>query len=415
MFKVSFSDCIGVAGIALAILLVVLDKAGKLKGGWLYGLLFVAGVMTLFVAIGNEWVMDAPEKWRVWKGVLMFCTVGLTYSGIAIWIASPGETAREPELTGTPKLTNDLPALENKAEPSKPAPLSTPNSAELQFTFWPINPDNEKLKDHISLPIVNGIVTVTFSAKNVGTAQADNGQVWIQLCDECAFAEEPGGTTAPKDDPKVRRKRFDILHMGSYFEGTTLKIAPRVGLTSFKIALKYSCEHCSPVENKRPQKLTVNIEPPPTVSAQQPPLSSSLAVSQKVAEASEALRGLCKQWQYDEHSLQAEKYDEEVNEIPPLDAHKQNVKDLEFRILLLNQNYGRKVVRTVADANGLRGILRLRIPTGEEIVEDDTEEQTFQELMEAVSAIRDPMRCPASAMTAAANYIDNLGKRVPKN
>ena len=87
MVKISFSDEIGVAGIALAILWVVLDKAGKLKGGWLYWLLVVAGVMTLFIAVGNGWVTDAPGKWRIWRGVLMVCAVGLTYSGIAIWIA----------------------------------------------------------------------------------------------------------------------------------------------------------------------------------------------------------------------------------------------------------------------------------------------------------------------------------------
>ncbi|HZW95771.1 MAG TPA: hypothetical protein VFF64_22680 [Candidatus Eremiobacteraceae bacterium] len=153
------------------------------------------------------------------------------------------------------------------------APKETPKeSAKLQFTFWPINPNDEKLRDEISLPAVNGVVTVTVSAKNIGTAQADNGQIWIQLCDDCTFAEEPEGSTAPKDDPTVRRKHFDILHMGSYFEGTTLKIAPRAGLTSFKIALKYSCEHCPPVENKHPQTLKVNIvEPAAAVST--PPAS----------------------------------------------------------------------------------------------------------------------------------------------
>jgi hypothetical protein len=95
MDKVSFSDGIGVAGIVLAILLVVLDKAGKLKGGWLYGLLFLAGVMTLFIAVGNGWVMDAPTKWKLWRGLLSFCVVGFTYSGLAIWIAPKGEVEGE--------------------------------------------------------------------------------------------------------------------------------------------------------------------------------------------------------------------------------------------------------------------------------------------------------------------------------
>jgi hypothetical protein len=86
MGKVSFSDGIGVAGIALAILLVVLDKAGKLKGGWLYGLLFLAGLMTLFIALGNVWVTDAPARWRIWRTLLMACFVGFAYSALAIWI-----------------------------------------------------------------------------------------------------------------------------------------------------------------------------------------------------------------------------------------------------------------------------------------------------------------------------------------
>ncbi|MFZ0212195.1 MAG: hypothetical protein WBE20_08960 [Candidatus Acidiferrales bacterium] len=95
MVKVSSSDVIGVAGIILAMLLVVLDKAGKLKGGWLYGLLFLAGVMTLFVAVGNEWVTDAPTKWRLWRGLSMCCVIGLAYSGLALWIA--------PSKGGTPE------------------------------------------------------------------------------------------------------------------------------------------------------------------------------------------------------------------------------------------------------------------------------------------------------------------------
>jgi hypothetical protein len=114
MVKVSFSDCIGVAGIALAFLLVVLDKAGKLKGGWLYGLLVAAGVMTLFIAIGNEWVMDAPTKWRIWRGALMVCIVGLAYSGIAIWIAPDRqqvETGKEPVPTPPKAVAEEGPRL----------------------------------------------------------------------------------------------------------------------------------------------------------------------------------------------------------------------------------------------------------------------------------------------------------------
>jgi hypothetical protein len=85
-YRLSFADGIGIVGMILAVVCLVLDKAAKLKGGWLVGLLILAGAMTLFLAIGNSWVLDAPQKWKLWRGILMFSLVALTYSGLAIWI-----------------------------------------------------------------------------------------------------------------------------------------------------------------------------------------------------------------------------------------------------------------------------------------------------------------------------------------
>jgi hypothetical protein len=89
MEKISFSDVVGIGGIIFATVLLVLDKAGKLKGGWLFGLLCVAGAMTLFIALGNSWVIDAPSKWKLWRGGLMVCFVIFSYSGLAILISTP--------------------------------------------------------------------------------------------------------------------------------------------------------------------------------------------------------------------------------------------------------------------------------------------------------------------------------------
>jgi hypothetical protein len=84
----SWSDIVGIAGIVFAILLFVLDKAGKLHGGWLYGLLALAAAMTLFIVIGNSWVLDSG-KWKAWRVVFMACTTLLLYSGMAVWIYEP--------------------------------------------------------------------------------------------------------------------------------------------------------------------------------------------------------------------------------------------------------------------------------------------------------------------------------------
>ena len=143
--------------------------------------------------------------------------------------------------------------------PPPPMKYRKPLRANLRFAFWPVAAD-EQLVDTVSKSIENGAVTVSFTAKNEGNAQADNGQIWIQICDACKFAEEPEGTTVPPGEPIiVRRKRFDILHMGSYFDGTTLKIVPPSGVPFFTIAFKYACERCPSIDNNHPQKLRINL------------------------------------------------------------------------------------------------------------------------------------------------------------
>jgi hypothetical protein len=211
----------------------------------------------------------------------VFWTILIASLGVIATVATPelrrlvGLDKPKPAATSSPQSQTEqsVPSLPlggtNTQQPTVinvPAPIITlppqapPPKARLQFSFWPIGSD-EHLVDNVSKPLVDGVVTVAFTAKEVGAVQADNGQLWIQLCDGCKFAEEPVGTTAPPDDATVRRKRFDTLHMGSYFEATTLKIIPPSGLSSFTIALKYSCERCPPIDNSHPQKLRVDISP----------------------------------------------------------------------------------------------------------------------------------------------------------
>lgn len=117
MQEMSFSDLVGIGGIVLAIILLVLDKAGRLKGGWLFGLLCLAGGMTLFIALGNSWVIDAPSKWKVWRIVFMIAAVALVYSGLTIWISGPSVEVTKQE-NATPSI------LEAKKEPIPPAPYA---------------------------------------------------------------------------------------------------------------------------------------------------------------------------------------------------------------------------------------------------------------------------------------------------
>jgi hypothetical protein len=101
MFKISFSDGLGLVGIIATVVLVAADKAGKLKGPLPVVLLAIAALMTLPLALGNSWVAETtPGMLRFSKGMLMIFSVGVVYSLLLIWISpttSPDQVGSETE------------------------------------------------------------------------------------------------------------------------------------------------------------------------------------------------------------------------------------------------------------------------------------------------------------------------------
>jgi uncharacterized protein len=84
--SLSLELSLAVFGLILAILLVVLDKADKLKGTALTRLLILAALMTLPLALGNPLVAEASTAWRWWLRGIILAIVGFSYWGIVIWI-----------------------------------------------------------------------------------------------------------------------------------------------------------------------------------------------------------------------------------------------------------------------------------------------------------------------------------------
>jgi hypothetical protein len=78
-------------GFAGAIILVVLDKAGKLKNPtMLIVLLAIAAALTLPLALGNPWVYKAPSQiLKFGRAMFGICLVGAIYSLLFIWIFTP--------------------------------------------------------------------------------------------------------------------------------------------------------------------------------------------------------------------------------------------------------------------------------------------------------------------------------------
>jgi hypothetical protein len=95
MPKLGFSDGLALVGLALTLVLIVLDKAGKLKGPILLILLALAAAMVLPVALGTSWVSDAESGMlKFSRGLFVVFIIGVVYSGLAVWI-SGDETPRE--------------------------------------------------------------------------------------------------------------------------------------------------------------------------------------------------------------------------------------------------------------------------------------------------------------------------------
>lgn len=89
MEKVSFSDGLAIVGLVLTVILVVLDKGGKLKGGpMLLVLLALAACLTLPLAFSIPWVTDSVPGFQMFtRMTFMFFFVGVIYSGIGVWIS----------------------------------------------------------------------------------------------------------------------------------------------------------------------------------------------------------------------------------------------------------------------------------------------------------------------------------------
>ena len=110
MPTISLELGLAVGGIVLTLVLVVLDKAGKLKGQMLYLLLALAGLMTLPLMLGNSFVAEAPALWKYWLRAASVSTVILIFWAIGIWISPkevPTDYPPKPHGPTPPSISDD--------------------------------------------------------------------------------------------------------------------------------------------------------------------------------------------------------------------------------------------------------------------------------------------------------------------
>lgn len=109
MGKVSFSDGLALFGIALGIVLLVLDKANKMKGAMLLVGLGISALMILPLALGNNWIANASSSMmRFSRGLFAICLVLLVYSLLAMWVSDDGTDFKSFDVASRPAPSTRL-------------------------------------------------------------------------------------------------------------------------------------------------------------------------------------------------------------------------------------------------------------------------------------------------------------------
>ncbi|HMD77462.1 MAG TPA: hypothetical protein VKG86_08810 [Terracidiphilus sp.] len=113
MGRVSFSDGLAIAGLILAIVLLVLDKAGKLKGPLLLALLGVAACMAIPLLFSVPWVSSAqPGMILFARRALMIFLLGSAWAALSVWITSgDGSISADRTESGQPAAAVQTPSL----------------------------------------------------------------------------------------------------------------------------------------------------------------------------------------------------------------------------------------------------------------------------------------------------------------
>lgn len=239
MPKLDFSDALFFVGTALTIVLLVLDKAGKLKGPLLLVLLALAAAMMLPVVIDNGWVRDAATtQLKISRGLLMVFLVGIGYSLLAVWI-STGEAPQEQQNTSAAPM-KDAETKTNQA----PTPLKHSAAPQLQKTakFSVMVPFDTK-PDAFPIPLDTNPDDPLFRTYMDLHSLAQNGTI----PDSVRESKDTGQITYNSRPVSMNESSDFLARLLQYYVLVSIDFLQR---DSFRVSIGY------------PAKATAGIEPP---------------------------------------------------------------------------------------------------------------------------------------------------------
>src|SRR6266567_875624 len=124
-------------------------------------------------------------------------------------------------------------------------PVPPPSRAEMQFSFYTLDIKSVPFRE-ITLPEINGVVTVDFFARNTGENIATNGELIIYICEECKFAKEPNGFAKLSGANELQRNHsFQRVFPDTFMPKMTFEVMIPSKYAWFEIAGYFYCDLCA--------------------------------------------------------------------------------------------------------------------------------------------------------------------------
>ena len=254
-----------------------------------YGLVIIPSLIALGTIFFKDWD-DYKSKWMRWMLVVLVvsaCSIGIGYQVIQRQEKAATATLNQANIDGLQdqvaavqkaqddntkqflgsfkKLSDEVSALETKVATEElraelamvkgelqktQAALAPPPKAKLNFSFAPFT--NPPLGQPftpvtaVTLPVeADGSVNVRFSVLNLTDVHAVDGELTLQICDQCRFAKEPASFTKLEGQSDTKRyMAFDRILAGVAFRILTADVIAPANAGSFTIAINYRCRTC---------------------------------------------------------------------------------------------------------------------------------------------------------------------------
>jgi len=177
-----------------------IPDSGKGRAVWEWKYWDVAiAIGGFLVQCGLAYLGLTMTHWKNKAQFLVLVLIGLVFTGFAVKRGVDSAEKVQAQLDAITRNT-EHPANITVNPPAVVIPPRIPPKAKVQFSFLPLGA-HELLVDTVSRSIDKGIVAVAFTAKNVGAAQANKGQIWIQLAMVVSLRRSPRGQQHHKAIP----------------------------------------------------------------------------------------------------------------------------------------------------------------------------------------------------------------------